>query len=64
MLQCDAFVHTIGSNFNRIVDGLKNTVAGKANRMSIELNAGRPPYLYVGLFRGREGLALISDFHD
>ena len=68
MLQCDAFVHTMGSNFNRILDALKNTVAGKANRMSIELDAGRgAPYLYVGLFRGVGGiggLALENDLND
>lgn len=55
MLQCDAFVSTYGSNFNRLVEFLKITVAGKAHHMTVDLEVGRPPLLFTGHYRKDDG---------
>jgi hypothetical protein len=42
-LRCNAFVCTHGSNFCRVIDEMRATVANKANRMYADFSCGHPP---------------------
>lgn len=49
-LQCSGWVATMGSTFNRLVDELKITVAGKADLTTADIRLNTPPMMYRGLF--------------
>eukprot|EP01036_Dinobryon_divergens_P043134 gene43134-57385_t len=46
MLKCNAWVGTMSSNWCRIIDELRMTVAGKADLSNADLNRD-PPYIYT-----------------
>eukprot|EP01041_Mallomonas_annulata_P007623 gene7625-15610_t len=46
MLKCSAWVGTMSSNWCRIIDELRMTVAGKADLSNADLNR-QPPYIYT-----------------
>lgn len=49
-LHCSAWVATMGSTFNHLLDELKITVAGKADLTTADLRLNTPPLLFTGLF--------------
>jgi hypothetical protein len=53
-MQCEAFICTDASNYCRVIDELRTTVGGKANRLAVDLSAetcatGPPCYRNHGL---------------
>lgn len=49
-LQCSAWVATMGSNMNRLLDELKITVGGKADLTTADIRYNVPPLIYKGFF--------------
>ena len=50
-MKCSGWVHTMGSNYNWVIDEMRNTVAGKADLTAVDLVYHTEPIVFTGMYK-------------